>query len=241
MVVGTKTRAGAAALVMAAWAALSGGCGPATVFNPAFLNTLQGGVYPLTPGPTAGFILVRVVNETGQIVEFIVTVERQVFVLAEDGTIQFEDTNGNGMYDIGEPLVTRPERQTISLTTAAVGDATDIGVLFDCQTSLITKIGLGENLLPTDAAAFVGGEGAGAGGGFGISAAGLNPLTQLANNFDCGDTVIFRAVRSAGAAGGVALQSLLLPGSEQPSEFSGANTFVNYEQFLESQIREDEP
>ena len=95
--------------------------------------------------------------------------------------------------------------------------------------------------MPTDAAVFVGGEGAGGAAGFGVTAGDLYPLLQSENNFDCGDTVIFQAVRSSGSAGGVALQSLLLPNSEQPDSYSGADTFVNYDQFLESQVSEEGP
>jgi hypothetical protein len=73
-----------------------------------------------------------------------------------------------------------------------------------------------------------------------VPAGDLNPLLLEVGNFNCGDTIIFRAFVSTGAVGGVALQSFLLPGSEQPSIFRGPNTFVNLEQFLESQVREDE-
>lgn len=220
--------------------ALLVGCGSATIFNPAFVNTFEGGVYPLTPGPRAPYVLVRVVNETTQNVEFVVTVEREVFQVDENGNIRFQDTNGNGQYDVGEPLVTEPLRETANLTTVPLGNANDIGVLFDCRGSIITRIGLGENLLPTDAAAFVGGQGAGGGVGFGVAATDVPALSYYENNFDCGDTVIFRAFVATGQAGGVGLQSLLLPGSEQPDSYSGADTFVTYDQFLESQIQEDE-
>ncbi len=77
--------------------------------------------------------------------------------------------------------------------------------------------------------------------GFGVSAANLNPLQLFAGNFNCGDTIIFRAFRSTGLAGGVSLQSFLLPGSEQPSVFGGPSTFLNYAELLESQVREEEP
>ena len=46
----------------------------ATVFNSAFINTLAGGEVPVTPGPGAAFVLVRVDNETLQAVEFVVTI-----------------------------------------------------------------------------------------------------------------------------------------------------------------------
>ena len=185
----------------------------------------------MTPGPGAAFVLVRVVNETNQVVEFIVTIEREVLVVDEQGDFQ-QDDQGD--------FITRPERETVRLTTDATGLATELGVLFPCGESPVTAVGLGENLLPTDAAIFVGGEGAGGATGFGVSAGNLNPLLLDVGNFNCGDTVIFRAFVSSGVAGGVALQSFLLPGSEQPSIFNGPDTFVNLEQFLESQVREDE-
>ncbi|RME40508.1 MAG: hypothetical protein D6788_03190 [Planctomycetota bacterium] len=207
-------------------AALSAGC-----FNPAFVNTFVGGEVPLTPGPSAAFVMVRCVNETGQPVQFIVTIEREVLVTDEQGNFQV-DEQGN--------FITRPERETVRLTTAATGDASELGTLFSCNPSPVTKVGLGENLLPTDIGAFVGGQGASGAAGFGVSAAGVNPLELEVGNFNCGDTIIFRAFLATGVPGGVALQSFLLPGSEQPSIFSGPNTFANLEAFLESQARENQ-
>ncbi len=203
------------------------------IFNPAFVNTLSGGEVPVTPGPAAAFVLVRVINETGQLVEFIVTIERDVLVRDEAGNFQV-DEEGN--------FITRPERETVRLTTNATGLATEGGVLFPCGESPVTLVGLGENLVPTDAAIFVGGGGAGGAAGFGVRAGDLNPLSLEVGNFNCGDTIIFRAFQSTGVAGGIALQSFLLPGSEQPTIFRGPSTFANLEQFLQSQVREeDEP
>ena len=105
----------------------------------------------------------------------------------------------------------------------------------------MTLVGLGENLLPTDAAVFVGGGGVGGAEGFGVPAGDLYPLQLAVGNFNCGDTIIYQAFRTTGIAGGVALQSFLLPGSEQPSSFTGPSTFVNYEEYRESQIRSIEP
>ena len=231
-----RTKAASTAVVILCGALalliLAAACGSdVRVFNPAFINTLSGGEVPVTPGPGAAFVLVRVVNETNQVVEFIVTIEREVLVVDEQGDFQ-QDDQGD--------FITRPERETVRLTTDATGLATELGVLFPCGESPVTAVGLGENLLPTDAAIFVGGEGAGGATGFGVSAGNLNPLLLDVGNFNCGDTVIFRAFVSSGVAGGVALQSFLLPGSEQPSIFNGPDTFVNLEQFLESQVREDE-
>lgn len=217
------------ALLASGWAF---GCGSdVTLFNRAFANTLSGEVFPLTPGPSAAFVLVRVVNETQDIIEFVVTVEKDVVVVDEQGRFVVDDD--------GE-FVTRPEIETVRLTTQPFGLANELGVLFPCRQQRIARVGLGENLLATDAAAFVGGQGTAGTPGFGIPADTLNPLSHAANNFDCGDTVIFRAVRSTSVAGGVTLQSLLLPGSEQPATVTGPDTFFNYEQFLETQVRENE-
>ncbi len=213
-------------------ALICAGCGVSSaVLNPAFVNTVVGGVVPVTPGPGADFILVRGHNDTNQPVEFIVTIEREVLVLDDNGNIQFDDL-GN--------FVTQSVRRTVLLNTFPGGLTNDLGVVFPCKVSPVTLIGLGENLLPTDAAVFVDGGGAGGIEGFGVTAGNLNPLSLAAGNFNCGDTVIFEAIQSSSVPGGVALLAFLLPGSEQPSEFQGPNTFVNLEQFAQSQVREND-
>lgn len=222
-------------------AVLSLGCDNASFFNPGFLNQVQGGVFPVTPGPGAAFVLVRVHNDTGNVADFIVTIERRVLVVDEEGNAQFDD-NGE--------LLTREEMQTVRLRTFPVALANDTGVLFTCEESPVIRVGLGEDLLPGDAAAFIiedYNEGAAIQtGGFGVAAEGLNPLVLDAgdvSNFNCGDTIIFRAFTSSGTgtAGNIKFQAFLQPGSEQPSLFGGPNTFVNYADFLEDQMREDEP
>lgn len=213
--------------------AISGGEAPGTTgsggvsfFNPALINTLSGGQVPVTPGPEAAFVLVRVINVTNQVVEFIVTIERDVLVVDDAGNYQ-QDDQGN--------FITRPERETVRLITNATGQGTELGVLFPCGVSPVTMVGLGEGLLPTDAAIFVGGGGTGGVSGFGVAAGNLNPLQLAVGDFNCGDTVIFQAFVQSGVPGGVALQVFLLPGSEQPSIFRGPDTFVNLANFLESQ------
>lgn len=213
---------------------LASACGDNTLlFNRAFLNTLTGGQIPRTPGPGAAFVLVRVVNQTGQVVEFIVTTERPVLLQDSEGNF-IVDPQGNFLTEA------QPERQTVRLITAADGLGADLGVVFPCGETPVTVIGLGENLSPTDAAIFVGGEGPGGVGGFGVSVGGLNPLRWDVGNFTCGDTVIFRAFQNVGVPGGIALQSFLLPGSEQPSIFNGPDTFVNLEQLFETQVSDEE-
>ncbi|MBI1825503.1 MAG: hypothetical protein HY287_10110 [Planctomycetes bacterium] len=198
------------------------------LLNPAFINSTSGGVYPVTPGPGAAFVLVRGRNETAQNVQFIVTIERQVLVTDDQGNFVYDQTTGLP--------VTRPERQTVKLDAGSTGKSTDVGTLFSCNPNPVTKVGLGANLLPTDAVVFVGGQGSAGALGFGVTAPNLNPLDLYQGNFNCGDTVIFRAFSSKGVAGGVAVDAFLLPGSEQPSIFAGLNTFVNYQSFLESQV-----
>jgi len=220
-------------LVLAALPVAVGGCGAEGAFlNPAFINTFVGGQFPLTPGPGAAFVMVRVVNETQNTAEFTVTIEREDFVLDEDGNRQFDD--------LGNPI-TESKRQTVRLQTFATAPANELGILFSCSPSPVDIVGLGENLLPNDPAVFIGGEGGGGTPGAGVTAADVAPLVRTAGNFNCGDTIIFRASPAGGIVDGtVNVQSLLLPGSEQPSEFAGPSTFTNYAQFLESQQREDD-
>lgn len=220
---------------------LAGCGGTATFFNPSFINAFQGGYYPITPGPEAAFVLVRVVNETTDPADFIVTIERMVIV---------EDADGNPQYDDDGNLLTTKELETVRLRTFPVALANDIGVLFPCEESPVIRIGLGENLLAGEPAAFIyedyNVQSGVVGGGYGVAAEGLNTLSYFAANgpnFVCGDTVVFRMFTSTsgGSAGNVKFQAFLQPGSEQPSVFAGPNTFVNYSQFLQSQVREDNP
>lgn len=213
-------------------AAIVGCGGTFGLFNPAFINTISGGVVPVTPGPTAAFVLVRGLNETNQNVDFIVTIEREELEIGDDGRFQV-DESGN--------FVTRPERETVQLTTFPQGLANDLGVLFPCNESPITFVGLGENLLPTDPVIFVGGQGPGGVAGFGVTAPNLNPLSLAAGNFNCGDTIVFRAFTNPGVAGGIGVQAFLQEGSLQPSIFSGPNTFSNLQDFLNSQNNQSDP
>lgn len=229
---GYLTASGIALPAIMILAQLAGGCGGNLgVFNSSFLNTFFGGSYPLTPGPTVPFIQVRAVNQTDRNIEFIVTVERDVIETDENGDFLFDES--------GQPVV-RMERETNRLVTEPGQKTNEIGVLFDCSQFPVTRIGLGENLLPTDAAVFVGGGGAMGSAGYGIPAGDLNPLVLEEGNFNCGDTVIFQALASAGIPGGVDLQVFLLPGSEQPSDFLGPSTFENLAEFLESQVGAEE-
>jgi len=203
---------------------LAPGCGT-TFFNPAFINTTSGGQFPVTPGPSASFVLVRALNETGVRVEFFVSIEREELVT---------DDNGNFVVDDQNNFVTQSKRETVRVQTGANGLSTDMGVLFPCGTSPVTLVGLGENLLPTDRHIAVGGGGAGAATGVGVTIENLNPLSLAESNFNCGDTIIYRAFQSIGTPGGVLVETYLLPGSEQPFDFAGRSTFVQYQDLLDS-------
>lgn len=207
------------------------GCGNADVLNPAFSNTFFGGVVPVTPGPGADFVLVRGLNETGDFAEFIVTIEREVIERDDDGIAQVDDI-GN--------VVTRPVRNTVSILVSPTAPANDQGVLFPCSESPLNLVGLGENLLADDTQLFSGGVGAGGAIGIGITDPTLNPLSREAGNFACGDTIVFRAINSTAVAGGIKIDAFLLSGFEQPDQFVGPNTFLNFQSFLQSQVREDE-
>ena len=141
---------GAVAFFVACVVLIGGGCGT-SIFSPAFVNQVSGGSFPLTPGPGAAFVLVRGVNDTGQTAEFIVTIDRLVIETDENGNFLFDQ-------ETGEPI-TREERETKRLLTQPAGLGNDLGVLFECGQFPVIRIGLGEDLLPTDAAVFVGGSG----------------------------------------------------------------------------------
>jgi len=198
------------------------GCGT-TVFNPAFINTVAGGQFPVTPGPSAAFVLVRTLNQTGSVVEFFVSIEREELVV---------DDNGDFVLDVQGNFVTQPVRETVRVLTGATGLSRDMGVLFPCGVSPVTLVGLGENLLPTDTHLAIGGAGAGGATGAGVTVENLNPLSLAASNFNCGDTIIYRAFRSSGTPGGVLVETFLLPGSEQPFDFNGSSTFVELQDLL---------
>jgi hypothetical protein len=203
-------------LVLAATLLPLVGCNSrARLLNSSFVNFTSGGIVPLAPGSPSGFILVRVVNNTADPIEFVVTVEREV-----------QASQGNN-------IVTQTTRETQRLITFPVGKSNEQGVLFDCP---VTRVGLGENLNnpTTEPALFIG---AVAGGiaGFGIPG-NVNPLDARVGNFTCGDTIIFQANTQAGTVGGVEARSYVLSASSQPSQHQ-IDTFNNARRFLEEQQR----
>ncbi len=228
---GTLAQRVSTALRVLGFTTLLVGSGCGDLFSPAARNTFVGGFVPVTPGPIAPFVFVRAVNKTDQVVEFIVTIEKEILVRDDAGNFVTDD---NGVF------LTQPKRQTVRLTTFPGGLSSELGVVFDCSLEPVTLIGLGENLLPTDAAVFVGGSGPASTGGFGVTAEGLNPLSLAAGNFTCGDTLIFTAFQSVGTPGGVLLRSDRLSGATQPGTFAGPSTFENLAAFFESQVRENQ-
>jgi len=214
--------------------AFGAGCGAQQgLLNPIFVNSLVGGGFPLTPGPGAAFVLVRVINETAQTASFIVTIEREELVREEDGTPAVDD--------FGNPL-TKNTVETVELQTVASAPGNEAGHLFPCGVSPVNRVGLGEDLNDLNSGGvFIGGTGAAGIQGFGVSAEQVPPLSREAGNFDCGDTIIFRASLSQNTVGGVRLESRLLRGADQPSEFAGPSTFETVEGILESTVPENGP
>lgn len=230
IVLDPSLRKTAATLVLSA-GLLLGGCGIQAALNPAFVNTVQGGVVPVTPGPNAAFVLVLGVNESPQTVEFVVTIEREVIQLNDNGE-PLIDENGN--------FITQAVRKTSKLFTQPNSGANQTGTLFPCSPSPVTLVGLGENLQPTDRHILVGGTGSIGIPGTGITIPGLGPLSLAAGNFNCGDTIMYQAFQDTTVAGNVNVLTFLLPGSEQPSDFSGPDTFANLADFLQANLRDEQ-
>jgi len=203
------------------------GCGNPNVsfFNDALTQFVSGGVVPSTPGPNAAFVFVRTVNNTTNTpIEFVVTVERTQVVRDEEGRPQADE--------FGNP-VTEKVLETVRLQTFPVDKANELGHVFSCSDSVIERVGLGEKLLPTDQGLFLNSL-AGNMPGFGVSA-GIPPLVSAEGNFTCGDTIVFRAISAKGVPGGVKVQAFRLPFTNEPSTFTGPNTFGNLEAVLQSQ------
>ena len=112
--------------------------------------------------------------------------------------------------------------------------ANELGHVFRCSDQAIERIGLGENLLPTDQGVFVGAETGGV-AGFGVPS-GINALSREAGNFACGDTVIFQAISSSSVPGGVRIQSFVLTDNDQPDNFTGPDMFRNLDAVLEQGV-----
>lgn len=194
------------------------GCNGTLFFNPAFVNSTTGEIFPLTPGDRAGFVLVRGNNTTQSSIEFVVTAER------------LEP-------DPDDPDVLNPVRETFRLLTQPTAQANDLGVLLNCP---VSRVGLGENLdrPQTEPGLFVGATAVGA-GGFGVPP-NINPLSIDIGNFDCGDTIVYQASEAGGAVGGVIVASFVLNDDSQPAVPTGIDTFVNTRALLEEQITDDE-
>ncbi|MCG3132539.1 MAG: hypothetical protein FLDDKLPJ_03397 [Phycisphaerae bacterium] len=211
-------------------AGLMFGCGNpnALIFNDSFLNYVSGGIVPQTPGPSAPMVLVRCVNSTATSVQFVVTAEI---------TQPVRDAEGNPQFDVDGNIVTERVLKTVRLNTFPFAQANELGHVFSCSSTAVERVGLGENLQSTDQGLFIGFEVADV-PGFGVEA-GLNPLVRADGNFECGDTIIFRAIESRGQPGGVRVESFVLPWRSQPECCTGPDTFGTLEAVIESQVGED--
>ena len=200
------------------------GCGDdaAAIFNRSFINTLTASEFPLAPRPENGFILVRVVNSAQDPIRFLVTVERQTIV------------------GEGDERATVLDQETVELFTQPGANVNEAGVLFECSPEEpILRIGLGRNLNKpqSDPALFVGGVAAGT-PGFGVPS-NKNPLSSEDGLFQCGDTVIFRAIVSTNSVGGFRVESFVIPWESQPEDV-GKDTFGSVRRFLNEGRREEE-
>ena len=106
---------------------LGAGCNPeATLFSNTFRNTVQGDVVPLAPGEASGLVMVRLVNDTLDTIDFVVTAERQVLLTDQEGNAVIQTTD-----------------ETVRLRTFPFETGNEIGALFDCP---VTRVGLGEDI-----------------------------------------------------------------------------------------------
>ncbi len=207
------------ALAVTVWSCA--GCGEnAMLLNPSFVNYAVGGIVPLTPGASSGFILVRVSNGTPNNIRFVVTAERKTQVIDENGL-----------------ETTETSYETVRLQTYPASLANDVGILFDCP---VTRVGLGENIdFPdTEAGLYIDAV-PGEAEGFGVPGF-VNPLSAEAGNFSCGDTIIFEARVKTGAVGSVEVTAFVLSAAERPTEVSGPDTFNNARTVIEQFLFDEE-
>jgi hypothetical protein len=210
-----------AALLILGPAVVWGCSQEATLFSDTFRNFSEGDVVPLTPGAASELVMVRLINDTDQAIEFVVTAERQVLVVDDEGNAVIESTD-----------------ETVRLPTLPLESANEVGALFDCP---VTRVGLGEDIdRPTsEPGLFVqpAGQAADISQGFGVPS-NMLPLDSRVGNFGCGDTIVIRAIESQGQVGSLKVQSFVLPWTTQPDTFLGPHTFNNVRIFLEQQVFE---
>ena len=92
------------------------GCDP-SLLNPAFVNSIQGGLFPLVPQPDTNLLLVRVTNSTNDTIRFTVTIERSM-PAAQGGSTG-----------------TVTQSESIDLFTQPGSQSNEAGVLFECSTA----------------------------------------------------------------------------------------------------------
>jgi hypothetical protein len=166
--------------------------------------------------------MVRLVNDTLDTIDFVVTAERQVLLTDQEGNAVIQATD-----------------ETVRLRTFPFETGNEIGALFDCP---VTRVGLGEDIDrpfdPNGMFVITGEGGAAVEQGFGVPS-NMFPLDSRAGNFGCGDTLVIRAIESQGQVGNLKVQPFILPWTEQPTEFLGPQTFNNVRLFLEQQVPEE--
>lgn len=193
------------------------GCGAdaALLLNPAFVNQIEGGVlFPLAPRPDTGLLFIRANNATTESITFLITVERSTLLVE------------------GNTTMTLSESKTTEVFTEPGSNSNDAGILFNCdENNQITRIGLGRNLNQpsTDAGLFIGGFNDVI-PGFGVPG-NINPLDALDGDFECGDTIVYRAIQSVNQPGGFRVQAFIIPWENQPDNTT-RNTFDVASQFL---------
>ncbi len=189
------------------------GCNTSQFLNPALVNQSTGEVFALTPGDRSSFILVRGNNATTVPIEFLITVERQVESADVPGTFT-------------------TQTESVRLFAPPNNRANDVGELFDCP---VSRVGLGEDLdrPTTEPGIFVNAQAVGV-GGLGVPP-NVNPLSADADNFKCGDTIIFQVSETNNTVGGVVVQSYVLDSTRISTNVTGFDTFVNARSLLEEQ------
>ncbi len=199
----------------------AGGCFDPLIFNPAFVNQFEGGLFPFVPGRKNDLLLIRTVNTTNVTMRFLVTIERtRILSSGPDG----------GAIN---------ESETTELFTIPGSKSNESGTLFDCSAeNPISRIGLGENINrpDTEPGIFVGGVGD-IEQGFGVPP-NINPLSRDAGDFKCGDTVVFEAFTSANAPGGFKVRAFVLDADTQPINTT-RDTFTAAAEFLRDRPTEN--
>lgn len=111
-----------------------GACSPpeVTLFNQSFLNLFTGSIVPIAPGPDSGYVMVMVVNNTANSIEFVVTAEQEEILVNLDSFGNF--------LSLGESRLL--EARTVDLVTDV--DAPTLAIVFDQTPVDFPTVGPGE-------------------------------------------------------------------------------------------------